>query len=49
MHLAPTYPAVFEALRMRGIDVGYPKPPFRRLTAEEIQKLRDNFKKLGAL
>ena len=49
LHLAPTYPSVFEALRLRGIDVGYPKPPFRRLTKEEIKRLEDRLKKLGYL
>ncbi len=49
LHLAPTYPAVFEALRLRGIDVGYPKPPFRRLTKEEVQMLEEGLKKLGYL
>ena len=47
LHLVPTYPGMFEALRLRGIDVGYPKPPFRRLTKEEIKTLEENLKKLG--
>jgi len=49
LHLAPTYPSVFEALRLRGIDVGYPKPPFRRLTKEEIKRLEEGLRKLGYL
>ena len=49
LHIAPTYPSVFEALRLRGVDVGYPKPPFRRLTREEIRRLKDGLEKLGYL
>jgi len=49
LHRAPTYPSVFEALRLRGIDVGYPKPPFRRLTKNEIRRLEEGLKELGYL
>lgn len=49
LHLTPTYPSIFETLRLRGIDVGYPKPPFRRLAIEEIQTLKTELRKLGYL
>jgi len=49
LHQAPTYPSVFEALRLRGVDVGYPKPPFRRLTKDEIKRLEEGLKRLGYL
>jgi 4-hydroxy-tetrahydrodipicolinate synthase len=43
--LAPHY----EALRMRGIDAGYPRPPLRSLKPEEKETLRNRLLKLGAL
>lgn len=49
MHLFPTYPAIFEALRLRGIDVGFAKYPFRKLTKNEVQKLEENLRKLKLL
>jgi len=49
LHLVPTIPAVFEVLRLRGIDVGIPKPPFRRLSSKEVELLRSELMKLGVL
>ena len=43
--LAPHY----EALRLRGIDAGYPRPPLRALKPEEKETLRNKLIKLGAL
>jgi dihydrodipicolinate synthase/N-acetylneuraminate lyase len=49
LHLVPTIPAVFEVLRLRGIDVGIPKPPFRRLSSKEVELLRSELMRLGVL
>jgi len=49
LHLVPTIPAVFEVLRLRGIDVGIPKPPFRGLSSKEVELLRSELMKLGVL
>lgn len=49
MHLAPTIPACYEILRVRGIDAGYPKMPFRRLTGEEVKKIKRELIELGLL
>lgn len=49
MHLYTTYPAIFEALRLRGINVGFAKYPFRKLTKEEIQRLEEDLKKYRLL
>jgi N-acetylneuraminate lyase/4-hydroxy-tetrahydrodipicolinate synthase len=49
MHLFPTYPAIFEALRLRGIDVGFARKPFRKLSREEVQRLEENLKRIGML
>lgn len=43
--LAPHY----EALRLRGVDSGYPRPPLRPLKLEEKEILRNKLIKLGAL
>ena len=44
--LAPAVQSTFEVLRMRGVDVGYPKPPLRMLTDEEKMKVKDALRKL---
>jgi N-acetylneuraminate lyase/4-hydroxy-tetrahydrodipicolinate synthase len=49
LHLVPTIPAVFEVLRLRGIDVGIPKPPFRGLSSKEVELLRSELMRLGVL
>ncbi|MEM0361632.1 MAG: dihydrodipicolinate synthase family protein [Sulfolobales archaeon] len=49
LHLVPTIPAVYEVLRFRGIDVGYPKPPMRRLNMREVELLRTELAKIGVL
>jgi N-acetylneuraminate lyase/4-hydroxy-tetrahydrodipicolinate synthase len=49
LHLVPTIPAVFEVLRLRGVDVGIPKPPFRRLSSKEVELLRSELMRLGVL
>ncbi|MCS7108709.1 MAG: dihydrodipicolinate synthase family protein [Sulfolobales archaeon] len=49
LHLVPTIPAVYEVLRMRGIDVGYPKPPLRTLNTKEVELIRDGLMRIGML
>jgi len=46
VELAPAVQSTFEVLRMRGVDVGYPKPPLRMLTDEEKMKVKDALRKL---
>ncbi|MCS7127725.1 MAG: dihydrodipicolinate synthase family protein [Sulfolobales archaeon] len=47
IHRVPTIPAIFEILRMRGIDVGYPKPPYRSLEEHEIKALEESLMALN--
>lgn len=47
LHTVPTIPALFEILRRRGVDVGYPKPPFRSLEEHEIKILEELLKALN--
>ncbi|MEM3610292.1 MAG: dihydrodipicolinate synthase family protein [Candidatus Aenigmatarchaeota archaeon] len=49
MHLFPAYPAIFEVLRLRGVDVGFARYPFRRLTKDEIQRLEEILRKFNIL
>ena len=49
MHLAPVILTCYEILKLRGIDVGYPKRPFRRLTGKEIELVKGQLVKLGLL
>lgn len=49
LHLMPTIPAVYEVLKMLGIDVGVPKPPLRRLSAREVEVLTKELTRLGLL
>lgn len=49
MHMAPTVPLCYELLRMRGVDVGYPKPPFRRVKPGELEGVRRRLAELGYL
>jgi N-acetylneuraminate lyase/4-hydroxy-tetrahydrodipicolinate synthase len=49
LHLVPTIPAVFEVLRLRGVDVGIPKSPLRRLSSKEVELLRSELMRLGVL
>ncbi|MEM0453187.1 MAG: dihydrodipicolinate synthase family protein [Sulfolobales archaeon] len=48
-HLVPTIPAVYEGLRLRGIDVGYPKPPLRRLSLKELELIKNELIRIGML
>jgi len=43
--IAPHY----EALRMRGVDVGNPRAPLRGMTEKESKALREGLEKLGVL
>ncbi len=45
---SPPVQPIKEALKMRGIDAGFVKPPLRRMTEKEIQKLKRNLKTRGA-
>lgn len=49
IHKVPTIPAIFEILRMRGVDVGYPKPPYRSLEEQEVKTLEESLKTLNIL
>jgi len=49
LHLAPVIPACYEVLRMRGIDAGYPKPPFKPLSVDEVHIIRDKLAELNLL
>lgn len=49
LHLFPVISAVYEVLRLRGIDVGIPKKPHRRLNSKEVELLRQELIKLGFL
>jgi N-acetylneuraminate lyase/4-hydroxy-tetrahydrodipicolinate synthase len=47
--LRPTMSACYEILKLRGINVGYPKRPFKRLSEQEINMLKDRLLKIGLL
>lgn len=49
MHMAPTVPTCYEILKIRGIDVGYPKMPFRRLTNQELERIKSRLSQIGCL
>ena len=49
IHKVPTIPAIFEILRMKGIDVGYPKPPYRSLEEHEVKALEESLRTLNIL
>jgi len=50
LHLAPVIPVLYELLRIRGIDAGYPKvPPFRLVKTSELERVRKEFVELGLL
>ena len=49
IHSVATYPACYSVLKIRGIDVGYPKPPFKPITKEQVENIVSEFKKLGLL
>jgi len=40
MYSVPNIPATYAILKLRGVDVGYPKPPYRPLSDEELEKLK---------
>ncbi len=44
----PPIQPIKEALKLRGINAGFVKPPLRRLTEREIQKLKKNLRTGGA-
>jgi len=49
MHLAPTIPACYEILKLRGINVGYPKMPFMKLTEKQLELIKSKLVSLGFL
>ena len=49
MHLAPIIPACYEILKVRGINVGYPKMPFMKLTGEQLELIKSKLASLGLL
>jgi dihydrodipicolinate synthase/N-acetylneuraminate lyase len=44
-----TNAACYEVLRVRGVDVGYPRPPILRPEAGETDSMVSAFKALGML
>lgn len=40
MYSVPNIPAVYAVLKLRGIDVGYPKPPHKLLSDVEVKRLK---------
>jgi dihydrodipicolinate synthase/N-acetylneuraminate lyase len=49
MHLAQTIPLCYELLKIRGIDVGYPKKPFRKVTKEELEPVKNKLVQMGLI
>ncbi len=49
IHNVPTISAIFQILKMRGIDVGNPKPPYRSLEEHEVRALEKSLKALNVL
>ncbi len=49
LHLTPPIPTAYEVLRLRGIDVGNPKPPMRRLSRNEVELVREELVRAGML
>lgn len=45
-HLAPSTPAVQKILELRGLDVGYPRPPFQEPDEETVKKMEEGLKEL---
>jgi dihydrodipicolinate synthase/N-acetylneuraminate lyase len=48
MHYAPTVPMIQAALRMRGVNAGYPRLPFVLPDETLLNKATVEFKRLGA-
>ncbi len=46
---SPPVQPIKEALKLRGIDAGFVKPPLRRMTEKEMQKLKKSLKARGAV
>lgn len=49
MYSVPNIPAIYAVLRLRGVDVGYPKFPHKPLSDNELEKLRVELEKRGFL
>jgi len=49
LYSVPHIPAAYAVLKMRGIDVGYPKEPYRLLSEEETEKLKRMLEEKGLL
>lgn len=49
MYSVPNIPASYAVLKLRGVDVGYPKAPFEPLTDNQLEKLKEALKKKGLL
>jgi len=49
LHMAPPISAIHEVLKMRGIDVGFPKSPMRRLKDEELRRIRNELTVLSLI
>ncbi len=45
----PQITAVYEAVKIRGIDVGNPRPPFRPATPQEKASIRRGLKQIGLI
>ena len=49
MYSVPNIPAAYAVLKMRGIDVGYPKQPYKQLSEDEVKALRAKLEERGLL
>jgi len=49
LYSVPNIPAAYAVLKMRGIDVGYPKEPYKPLSEEEAEKLKKMLEEKGLL
>lgn len=49
LKMAPTLVVCYEVLRMRGVNAGYPKPPYLPLVGALCEKIKSAFSDLGLL
>jgi len=49
IHSVPNISAIYAVLKLRGIDVGNPKPPHRPLSSEELEKLKSKLSEKNLL
>ena len=49
MYSVPNIPATYAVLKLKGIDVGYPKPPHKPLSNEELERLKSRLSEKNLL